>query len=387
VEPVSDVFRAALIGGHQTTTRIEVLPDGDDTSRIDLSDYLTDGSVDVSRQQIRRSGSLTFTDRDLSGLIVPTSADSLLAPYGNQIRVWSGISYDDGTEELVPVGTFRITKATSRYPNCQVDISDRAWIVSNAKLTAPYQVALSTPWDEAVTTLLGNIYPGCPTDIPTLEFDTTTPRITLDEQADPWDAMQQWMAGIGYALYFDPLGVATVAYEVGLATADPVWTYDGTTPAAVPYDPADWANLALYDEALTWDTGDAYNAVIITGSSSSNAASVRGEAYDTDPHSPTRWTGPFGRKPLFENTELVTTNGQALRKAQGRLQQVAGLAESLSIPAVANPALEVGDMIHVLRPELGIDTAHMLDRIPVPLRGGTQTLETRVRRVVVSGDA
>jgi hypothetical protein len=112
--------------------------------------------------------------------------------------------------------------------------------------------------------------------------------------------------------------------------------------ASVPYDPDEWANLALYDELLTWDAGDAFNAVIITGTSSSNSTGFRGEAYDTDPHSPTRWLGPFGKKPLFENSELITSNGQALRKAQGRLQQVAGLAESLSIPAVPNPRSRSG---------------------------------------------
>ena len=134
MEAISDKFIAALIGSHQTTARVEVLPGGDETNRVDLSDYLTDGSVDVSRQQIRRSGTLTFVDRDQSGLIVPTGPDSLLAPYGNQLRVWAGIDFDDGTEELVCVGTFRITRSVSRYPTCQVDISDRAWVLQQAKL-------------------------------------------------------------------------------------------------------------------------------------------------------------------------------------------------------------------------------------------------------------
>jgi hypothetical protein len=383
MEAVTDRFIAALTGGHQTTVRVEVLPGGDETNRVDLSNYLTDGSIDVSRQAIRRSGTLTFVDRDQSGLIVPTGNDSLLAPYGNQIRVWSGIHFDDGTEELVPVGTFRITKSTSRYPRCEVELSDRAWIVANAKLTAPYFVAAGTTWDAAIANLLGDRYNGVPVDIPPVEFLSTTPRLTLDEQADPWDAAQQWAASLGYALYFNPLGVATIVSEVGLAVADPVWIYDGTPTAAVPYDPSDWANLALYDEAVTWDTTDAFNAVVISGNSSSNSTSVRGTAYDLDADSPTRWGGPFGYKPLFESDETVTSSGHATQKAFGRLQQVAGVAESLTIPAVCNPALAVGDLVHVIRPELGIDTVHMLDHIPLPLFGGAQILETRVRRTVI----
>jgi len=383
VEAVSDRFVAALTGGHQTTIRIEVLPGGDETNKVDLSNYFTDGSLDVSRQAIRRSGSLTFVDRDQSGLIVPTSNDSLLAPYGNQIRVWSGIAFDDGTEELVPVGTFRITKSTSRYPRCTVELSDRAWIVSNAKLTAPYFVAAGTTWDAAIANLLGDRYNGVPVDIPPVEFLSTTPRLTLDEQADPWEAAQKWAASLGYALYFTPLGTATIVSEVALAVADPVWTFDGTPTAAATYDPANWANLALYDEAVTWDTTDAYNAVVISGNSSSNATAARGTAFDTDPGSPTQWGGPFGYKPLFESDETVTSNGHATQKAAGRLQQVAGLAESLTIPAVCNPALGVGDLVQVVRPELGVNTVHMLDHFTLPLRGGAQQLDTRVRRTVI----
>src|SRR5436190_17129404 len=185
MEAVSDKFIAALIGGHQTTVRVEVLPGGDETNRVDLSNYFTDGSLDISRQAVRRSGTLTFVDRDSSGLIVPTDNDSLLAPYGNQLRVWSGIAFDDGTEELVPVGTFRITKCTSRYPRCTVELSDRAWIVQNAKPIRPYFVAQGTPWDVAIANLLGDRYNGVPVDIPSIEFTSTTPRLTLDENTDP----------------------------------------------------------------------------------------------------------------------------------------------------------------------------------------------------------
>ena len=381
MEAITDRFIAALTGGHQTTARVEVLPGGDETNKVDLSNYLVDGSVDVSRQQIRRSGTLTFVDRDQSGLIVPTDNDSLLAPYGNQLRVWSGIEFDDGTEELVCVGTFRITRSVSRYPRCTVDISDRAWVVVNAKFIAPWFVAAGTAWDVAITNLLGDRYPGVPTDIPSVEFTSTTPRLTLDQQADPWVGAQEWAASIGYALYFTPLGVATIRSEVALAAADPVWTFDGKPAANQPPVLSDWANLALYDEAVTWDTADAYNAVTVTGNSSSLSTAVQGSAYDNDPDSPTQWGGPFGYKPLFESTELVSTAAQATALAVGRLQQVAGLAESLQIPSVCNPALEVGDLVRVIRPELGVDTIHMLDRIPVPLRGGVQQIETRVRRV------
>jgi hypothetical protein len=386
VEAISDRFRTAILDGHDTTVRVEVLLGGDELQIVDLSNYFTDGSLSVSRQEIRRAGSLTFVDHDSSGLIVPTGQDSLLAPFGNQLRVWSGVNYGDGTEELVCVGTLRITKATSRYPACTVDVADRAWIVSNAKLEAPYQVALGSAWDQAMLNLLGDRYPACPADIPAVDFDTLTPRVTLDEQADPWEAMQKWAASLGFALFFNTLGVATIESEVGVVVGDPVWTFDGTPNAGVPYDPTDWFNLALADEERELDSASTYNAVIISGTSSSVSTSVRGSAYDNDPASPTRYGGDFGKKPLFESNELITTSMQANRAASGRLHQVAGLAEALTVPSMFNPAFDVGDVVSVIHPGLGVNASHVLDDVSIPLRGGTQTLKTRVRQVMVSGD-
>jgi hypothetical protein len=193
-----------------------------------------------------------------------------------------------------------------------VDVSDRAWIVGNAKLVAPYFVAAGTAWDTAISNLLGICYPGVPIDIPPVEFTSNTPRLTLDQAADPWVGAQDWAASIGYALYFTPLGVATIRSELGLAAEDPVWVFDGKPVANAPAVLSDWANLALYDEAVTWDTADANNAVIITGNSSSLATPVQGTAYDLDPDSPTQWGGPFGFKPLFETNDLVSTAGQAV---------------------------------------------------------------------------
>ena len=384
MEPVSEKWRLSLASGPVMTSRVEVLVGGLETQRVDMSPYLADGSLHVSRQQVMRSGTLTFVDRDASGLIVPTNPDSLLAPYGNQLRVFSGLVYPDGTEELVAVGTLRITKATSRYPNCTVEVSDRSWIVGNAKLETPWQVVAGTNWVDAIAELLNDRVPGVPlnfTDHPLAE--TTTPSLVFDEQADPWEALQTMASqGCGCLLYFDPYGVARMRDDTG-APDQPVWTFDGKPNANLPYDPDDWANLALYDEQLDWDTSDTYNAVIITGSSSTNnAASFKGAAFDLDPMSPTRFDGPFGRKSLYETNELVQSNDQATQAARVRLQSVIGLAESLRIPAVCNPALAEGDTVLVIRPELGVQSLHVLDEFTVPLRTGVQDLTTRILRVI-----
>jgi Domain of unknown function (DUF5047) len=384
MEPVSEKWRLSLTSGPVMTSRVEVLVDGLETQRVDLSNYFADGSIHVSRQQVMRSGTLTFVDKDASGLIVPTNPDSLLAPYGNQLRVFSGLQYPDGSEELVAVGTLRITKTSSRYPNCTVEVSDRSWIVSNARLETPWQVTAGTPWNTAIIELLNDRMPGVSFDITDAPLaETTSPSLIFDEQADPWDALQTMAAkACGCLLFFDPYGIVRMADDTGVPD-EPVWTFDGKPNANLPYDSDDWANLVLYDMEVAWDTDSTYNAVVETGSSSSdNTASFRGVAKDTDPASPTQWDGPFGRKSLFETNELLTSSEQALQVARAKLQTVIGLAESLRIPSIPNPALAVNDAVMVIRPELGVQSLHVLDEFTVPLRTGVQDLQTRMLRVV-----
>jgi Domain of unknown function (DUF5047) len=385
VETITDIFRRQLVSADPVTTvDVEVLIGGSERNRFDISSYFSDGALTVARQQIMRAGTLTFVDRDGSGLIVPTDQDSLLAAYGNQLRVRAGLVYPDGGEELVVVGTLRITGTRSRYPNCTVEVSDRGWIVQNATLEAPWHVSAGTQWEDAIIELLLDRYPAAEFDIP-IRAETTTPAITLDEAANPWDALQTWAAqACGGRLFFDPLGVCRLTEETILSGGNaPVWSYNGA-PASLPYDEQDWTNLALYDEEKNWTTENSFNRVIVTGTSSSGVTSVRGIATDDDPDSPTRYDGPFGKKPRSLTSELITTTPQAELAALTELQSVLGLGETLKIPSIVNPALAPGDSIQVTRPELGIDTVHVIDEFPLPLRGGRQDLTTRVRRVIAA---
>jgi hypothetical protein len=60
---------------------------------------------------------------------------------------------------------------------------------------------------------------------------------------------------------------------------------------------------------------------------------------------------------------------------------VQGTAETLSLGALSNPALEAGDPIRVITPQLGQDAGtafqHYVDLFTLDLIGGAMTCQTR----------
>lgn len=376
----SDRFKLALRDGHELATKIEVLT-AFETPPIDVTPYWDNGSLRITSQDIRRAGTLTFSDKGDGINIVPKTPADLLAPYGNELRVWSGMVFPDGSEEYTPVGVLRITKTTAKFPGVTVEMSDRAWIVAGARLEDSYTIAKATNYSDAIRALLIFAYPQVTFDIP--DVDDTTPLIIIDAQEDPWAQIRKMAAAVGHTIYFDQVGTCIMAPVQDLIDLDPIWIYDGTTTAGLPYDPEDWSNLALYDEEISWDTEDAHNAVIAVGESPDVAKPVRGVAFDTDSASPTRYGGPFGKRPLFWSSPLLMTDSQAAKAARTRLQGEIGIAETIRIPAMPNPLLDADRPIKVIRPELGIDTIQVVDAFDLALGAGSQIIDTRQRRVIL----
>lgn len=382
--PVSDAYRRHITTEHQVTTVVMAQPDLD-APLVDMSAYFVNGSINVARQSVRRSGTLTFTD-DGTGAAIPKTPDHPLAPYGQELAVSHGLVYPDGTEELVPVGMLRITGVNVRYPLVTVTVNDRAWTVGRAQLEKPRTIGKGTNYVTAITNVLTTAYPQIVLTMPA-DIEHNTPLIVMDEQADPWEQAQSMATAIGYELSFDPLGACHMVSEDDLADLTPVWTFDAKPSAGLPIDLSDWYDLALYDMQADYDTEGAYNAVVATGESTSNTAPVRGVAYDADPMSPTRYGGRFGKNPLFWSSPLITTTTMASASARTLLQKHIGIAESITIPAVANPAYEVGDPVLVRKDELDMNAIHVLDAFNIPLRADTtQSLSTRMRRVVIGFD-
>jgi hypothetical protein len=381
--PISAAFTRAITGDHEITTRVRSqFQSGSDAEPVDISAYFEGGSLQVGRQEIRRSGTIVFVDRD--GTMVPLSADAALAPFGQELLIETGLVYPDDTEELIPQGVFRITKVTTRYPTIICELHDRAWVVAGGLLEVPLTIPSGTLYTTAIRQLVTTAYPDI--DLEAVDVSYFTPTIVIDAFADPWAEAQKMATAIGYELYFDRLGVCQLRAERDYGVDEAVLSYSDASLEFIPRADEHWFNLATYDQELEWDTDDVVNAVIATGENTDNATPFRAVAYDTDPTSPTRYLGPFKKRPASWSSPLITSLGMAASAAQTELQKRAGISEGLRIPAIPHPALDVGDPILVVRRELGINQLHVVDAFDVPLRAtGTHTIATRRRRVVLSG--
>lgn len=117
---VSDSFKEAVKKSHVTIVKVEVF-DVSNGSIISTAQPIS-GSVSIdSRRSVRRECSLEFVDTD--GTLVPqNNRSAIFLPYNREIKIYRGVVFPDGTEELVPLGVFvfifpsymmhRVTKIT-----------------------------------------------------------------------------------------------------------------------------------------------------------------------------------------------------------------------------------------------------------------------------------
>jgi hypothetical protein len=375
--PSTDRFRARLPHGHVVSTAIQIL--SDDTLLADLTPYdlVQDGSVSVSHSEIQRSGSLSLVD--LTGELSPQDADDLFAPVGNQIRLWRGIDYEDGTApELMPILTGRFTAALADFPRIELsDIYDRAWIVGGNLLEAVLTVALGSSLMDTIALLVATAYPGVPMNLPTT--DEVTNAMVFDAGSNPWQLAQDFAANVGMRLFFDPMGVLQAATEPS----------DGDSPV-LEYDDSSEDCMALPGTAASL-TGVGFNGVTVIAENSNLATPLRSVAKDLDPSSPMQWGGRYGRRMAPEiRDEKIASQAQCDARARQELQNQLGLVQTITIPSMVHPGLEAMDplRISIARTQLTgtppiRDQFAILDSLTVPMRAkASSTITTRARRVV-----
>jgi Domain of unknown function (DUF5047) len=367
--PRSARFDTAIAADHVVSTRVEVLQDGEPVADLSALGVVHDGAVQVENADVRRSGQLSLVD--FTGELQPTGTASLLAPTGAELRLWRGIAYPDGAApELLPVGTLRFVVTTVSDRRIDLELHDRAWAIGGAELEHDLQVLAGTNLIAAIQRLLtaaGGA--GLPVNFPA--SDETTPMMIFEAGTDPWAAARELAANAGMVLWFDPLGVCQMTPEPDPQVDRAVWSFDDR----------DGANLALPGLAAVWD-GTGPNKVIVIGENSDASVTWRGVWTDDDPASPTRYGGPYGRRPLTIRDEKIASQPQASARAKAEGLRRAGLAQTVTIPALVHPAFEAGDVLACHDTRSAVSQLAVLERFSVPLRAaGTMTLEARGRQV------
>jgi hypothetical protein len=134
---------------------------------------------------------------------------------------------------------------------------------------------------------------------------------------------------------------------------------DGAAHVAAPYaavTSASTPDLTLTDGALgtvvararSGERGALYNVSVVDGKTGDDgAAGPHAEASVTDPASPIRAAGPYGRVTRFYASDLIETTPQAQATADNRLITYATAGRSETVTAVPDPSVQLGDVVTV----------------------------------------
>lgn len=377
-----------------TETFLEVLRSGSIKPAATAEVYYADqfvtsvpiasGSVTIDRTSDTRR-SCTFTVADAS--FVPAFVNSPLAPYGAEVVLKAGLSYEDGTEELCQLGVFRIQDVTWEEAGGSLPTVtgfDRSKVMQDAKFLYPRDLS-----GKSAFTLLsheGGFFPPklskAAIIIDTFNLtDYNLPGGSIAD-SDRWGFLQTVCQAMGAEAYFDVNGNMQITPVPALTQAQinsgaEVWEVDAG-PTGV-----------LVNASRGVSRTDVYNAVAITGASGNSGPSPMGFWADFDPRSPTYWgppsampygpytLTPFGEVVLRKSNNLCTTAAQCKIAAQAELNNALGLARSLSFETVWNPALQDADIVKVTYLD-GTSELHIIDKLTISLKGDEKmTADTR----------
>jgi hypothetical protein len=373
--PSSAAFKAAVRTDHIVIAKAEVWASDQKLQEINISE----GSVSVNASSaVRRTCEVTLvTGRETTNL-VPDNDFDLLTPFGNELRLYRGVQYEDGTEEYVPLGVFVITEVSIQDTNEGVSIKlageDRSIRIARAKWTEPYQLSDGS-LESALTDLIKNRYPDAELAFPTTNVSINQVILGSENSNDPWKDAVEIAELVGFDLFFDQNGVVRMQQFP---------TLDGSVVSALYVEGAGTTITSL-DRMIS--TKQTFNGVIYTIEGSDVVLPIRVEAWDEDTSSPTYRFGVFGEVPIFVETSLLATEAEALKAAYSLLNIYIGKQEQITFSSLVDPSLDVQDVIYVKSNGAKVDRLVIIDSLDIPLNTQNEmSANARTVRIVASGE-
>lgn len=308
-----------------------------------------------------------------------------LWPFGNEIKVESGLRFADGTEEWIGCGVFRISKPKVTEDQgiaFTLNGYDRGRTVSRDRARETIVIAQNQDLGPVIKNL---IEPRLPVTVDwsrwmdTTDIGHTTPRLTIARTDDIWEHAQNLARGGGLECFFDGNG-------------NPVLRL-----VPDPDDKADWEYVEGEEMTIVGNLGrdlddeESYNGAIVTAENADGGVVFRSEAWDTNPLSPTYYDPAFpeasvyGPVPYFLTSQYIRTQAQCDAVAAATLRSQKGTVELVDFSALINPAHESGDIVRTTRSKVNIDSNYILDGFTMPLDPtATMSATTRRRQLVGS---
>ncbi len=355
--PVSEQFKAELRKPvHTVAAKIQFL----NTDFIvqqevgvlsaDPNDVLIDGTVDLDVERGTRR-TLTMSLLNPEGQFTADSEETGETPdwdgyfYVNRlIRLWRGVRYEDGTEELAPIGTFMVDKS-----EVLVERSMSTVVIAGSDLWKKFtksQFGSPTSW-AAGTELNTVIEELCTAAGVTLRvLDPLAGRTTASRQLGTTfnmekddtrgDALMKLCTDHGLEAFFDPMGVFTTRDFQDPMARPTEWTYDDTDGLAF------FLRSVIDDDRL-------YNHVIVVGTADAQDGGTiyKSELTDADPGSSTNISRIGDRVFRFESP-LLGTQEAVDKSATTIFYKHFLLGQTISLEAICNPAIAGNDVLRIV---------------------------------------
>lgn len=362
---ISDRFAAAIKGTHTPVETATVI-DHDGTTLATLDVVGGDVTEDAGAI-IRHHTQMTVVDPD--GTLTPTDLDDLLMPIGTRVLVQRGLRFE--ADELYPLVTGWLADSRATLDNegrATIPLAgyDRCSRLQRDTVR-PLAIAPGRPYPDAIYDALLTVDPGLDAELMSSEW--TTPRLLYEAETDMLAETVEMATAIGAELFVSREDTL-VLRPIPLRTGTPVWRLvEGAT---------------VVSAEVAWSTDQRPNGVIVIGQHSSMSTPVRGEAWDTDPASPTYRYGPLGENPRFLRTEKAVTPAQCAAMAKAKLEDLGG-AQEIDVDVFPAPVhLLTGDVVTFTSERLGMDGVRFIvQRMVTPLATPDGPAQMTLRRGVL----
>lgn len=352
---VSSRFLNALGTPHRIITEATVTPPSADPITLKLKG----GSVSADAgANYRRTGALSL----LGGQAV---YEALTAP-GAIVHIDHGISFGN-EQELVPVFHGEVETGSQEFGDstlsCRlVDLNKR---VERVRFLAPFSATSSSTRPAMIAQIVQDARPG--TEVNNISTDTgTVGSVVWDESRI--DAIKALSRDGALDAFWLPDGRFQIRQQLDLSSPS-VWT---VTPGVRGV-------LKAASRARPMDR--MYNTVVVRPSATDGSQTWTQQVVQiTDPNHP-RHPDKIGVVPYFWASPTASSAAVARKAGQSILSRVLGSTESVDLRLMSNPALEAGDPIRVVTPQIGHDEAailsHFVDSFTLDLVSGEMRLQTR----------
>lgn len=350
--PVAAETLAALSNNHEMAVVVNVFT----RQGVRAADIpIHSGTITATiLSDVCRSGSITVSQR--------LTDAGLLDPARDRVQIFTGAR----GFPLIPIFIGRVTDRSRPAGGLvQVQLADYGKDIVDARFEQPWQANTTLPVPLEMRRIIKDVDSVFSVDVDRVPW-RSTPNVVWEE--DRAGALDQLAAGTnsiwqsdrvgGFTIYTNPYSLTSVPSPVHAFSTGPEGTLTGFT------------------ENTTRD--NVFNSVTVLVERPNNVPPIRVTVRETDPGSPFRWGGEYGKVNRIVRLQTPGGVAEATLLARRLLSQSLSLFRSWRLATPHFPVLDPGDIISVTEQET---TIQVVESITYPLQAiNESTFATRELR-------